>query len=237
MKLPISKRLLACAGMVRAGAKVADVGADHGYLGIYLLQQGIAENVVATDLRPLPISKAKDNAEAYGVADRMEFICTDGLCGVDPACFDTAVMAGMGSDTMIGIIEAAPWLQAACYTLLLSPQASGQDLRKLLWSKGFSIERELLCRDGGFLYTIMEAQYCGKIYEPTPGEQFLSLPLRHSGCPELEEYAVRLLNSMDKTIVGMKRGTAPAAKLDFYAEAQKEIAAWLETYRRYAVIS
>lgn len=231
MKLPISKRLLACAAMVREGAKVADVGADHGYLGIHLLQQGIANRVIATDLRPMPLSKAKRNAESFGVAENMEFICTDGLAGVEPLSFDTVVMAGMGSDTIIGIIEAAPWLAAPQYTLLLSPQASGQDLRRMLWNKGFQLNRELLCRDGGFLYTIMEAQYVGTQYDASPGEQFLSKSLRNSGCPELEEYATRLLSSMDKTLSGMQQGNAPEAKQVFYRSAREEIGLWLTAYR------
>jgi tRNA (adenine22-N1)-methyltransferase len=55
MKIPISDRLLCCASMVAPGAKVADIGCDHGYLGIYLLREGIASFVAASDLRPQPL--------------------------------------------------------------------------------------------------------------------------------------------------------------------------------------
>ena len=73
MKIPISKRLLCCAAMVPQGARVADIGCDHGYLGIWLLTEGIADHVAACDLREKPLEKAKQNGAAYGTADRMEF--------------------------------------------------------------------------------------------------------------------------------------------------------------------
>ena len=62
MNLPISARLLACAGFVSPGDRVADIGCDHGYLGIYLLQKGIASGVIASDLRPGPLQSAVRNA-------------------------------------------------------------------------------------------------------------------------------------------------------------------------------
>ena len=67
MKLPISKRLLACAARVPLGARVADIGADHGYLSIELLQSGRANFVHASELREQPLKKAVENAEKYGV--------------------------------------------------------------------------------------------------------------------------------------------------------------------------
>ena len=59
MKLPISKRLLCCASMVPPDARVADIGTDHGYLGIHLLQAGISPHVIACDLRKGPLENAR----------------------------------------------------------------------------------------------------------------------------------------------------------------------------------
>ena len=67
MKLPISKRLLLCADMVPPCETVADVGTDHGYLGIHLLQSGKCARVIAADLREKPLESAKANAAAYGI--------------------------------------------------------------------------------------------------------------------------------------------------------------------------
>ena len=70
MKLPISDRLLACAAFVAPGDRVADIGCDHGYLGIWLLTEGKASFVAASDLREKPLEKAKEHSLLYGTADR-----------------------------------------------------------------------------------------------------------------------------------------------------------------------
>jgi tRNA (adenine22-N1)-methyltransferase len=62
MKLPISKRLLACVAQVPQGARVADIGTDHGYLPIWLLKSGIINEAIAADIGKGPLSSAKENA-------------------------------------------------------------------------------------------------------------------------------------------------------------------------------
>ena len=73
MKLPISHRLLACAGFVRKGARIADVGCDHGYLSIHLLREGIAAGAICSDVRQQPLQSARRNAQKYGLQDKMTF--------------------------------------------------------------------------------------------------------------------------------------------------------------------
>ena len=79
MKIPLSNRLLACCGYVKPGDRVADVGCDHGYLGIYLLKNGIASAVIASDVREMPLQSAIRNAEKFGVKERMAFYLSDGI--------------------------------------------------------------------------------------------------------------------------------------------------------------
>ena len=107
MKVPVSPRLLACCAYINAGDRVADVGTDHGYLGIYLLQRGLASWVYATDLREKPLQKARENSRRFGVGERMTFFCTPGLRGVSRD-FDTQVCAGMGVG--VAVFFAAAWL-------------------------------------------------------------------------------------------------------------------------------
>ena len=98
MKLPISKRLLCCAAMVPSGSRVADIGTDHGYLGIYLLQNGISPHVIACDLRKGPLDNARKNARLFEVDGSMAFRLSDGLAEISPEEIDCAVLAGMGGD-------------------------------------------------------------------------------------------------------------------------------------------
>ena len=109
MKLPISKRLLCCASMVQSGARVADIGTDHGYLGIYLLQTGAARHVIACDLRKDPLENARRNAKLFGVDGKMELRLSDGLEKILPDEVDTVVMAGMGGDLIQKILSQCPW--------------------------------------------------------------------------------------------------------------------------------
>ncbi len=157
MKIPISKRLRLCAQLVPPGARVADIGTDHGYLGLYLLQNGRAAHVLAADLRPQPLQTAKLHAAKFGFAGQMEFRLSDGLAEIGPDEADTIVCAGMGGDLIVEILSACPWLRDRNYTLILQPQSAGQELRRWLGEHGFAIACEQLVQDGKFLYTVLRA--------------------------------------------------------------------------------
>ena len=199
MKIPISKRLLCCAGFVEPGARVADIGTDHGYLGIYLLKNGIARQVTACDLRPLPLRNAQENAERFGVGAQMEFLLSDGLERVAPDRIDTVVCAGMGGDLIVEILSACPWLRDRNYTLILQPQSAGQELRRWLGEHGFAIECEQLVQDGKFLYTVLRA-HPGEGTIRSPGAQYVSPWLRQSGSPLLGAYLQRIDNALRRSV-------------------------------------
>lgn len=155
MKLPISSRLLACADFVLPGDRVADIGCDHGYLSIHLLKNGIARSCIAADIKEQPLLSAVANAEKYGVRDKMEFYLSDGVRSI-PRDFSCMVCAGMGADTIVSILEAAPWLQSSRYRLILQCQSKTPMLRRYLSERGWRITEEAVLRDGKFLYTVME---------------------------------------------------------------------------------
>ena len=162
MKLPsLSTRLQACCGFITPGSRIADIGCDHGYLGIHLLLSGKAVSVIASDVNQQPLDSALRNAHKYGVADKMSFYLSDGVRAI-PRDFDTLVCAGMGGDTMISILEAAPWLRSSQYRLVLQCQSKTPMLRSYLSEKGWRITEESVLRDGKFLYTVMEVYW-----EPT----------------------------------------------------------------------
>ena len=187
MKRPLSDRLLACCAFVRPGDRVADVGCDHGYLSIHLLQTGIASHVYASDVREGPLGSARRNAESCGITDRIDFFLSDGLQGL-PRDFDTLVCAGMGGDTMVSILSAAPWLKNCSYRLILQCQSKTPLLRRYLSENGWAISRETVLRDGRFLYTVMEVLWQPDAPRLTAGQWHFPPALLNCGAPETEEY-------------------------------------------------
>ena len=224
MQVPISARLLCCAKMIAPGARVADIGTDHGYLPVYLLRAGRAASVLATDLRRMPLDNARKNAARFGLAGRIGFVQCDGLAGVSPQAVDTVVCAGMGSDLICRIIGDAPWLRDAGYTLILQPQGTVHDLRRWLQANGFAICRETLVQDGGFLYPVMAVRY-GPGAAASPGADYCSRALRESGSPLLGAYLARQRRNLEKSVAGLQKARAEAdrQKLGYFAAALAEI--------------
>ena len=171
MKFPLSDRLLACADLIAPGDRVADVGCDHGYLSIHLLKSGIARSCIASDIHEQPLLSAVRNAKKYDVRDKMEFYRCDGVAGI-PRDFDCMVCAGMGADTMISILEAAPWLKDSRYRLILQCQSKTPTLRRYLSENGWRITQETVLRDGRFLYTVMEVYFEPEYPRLTPGQWY-----------------------------------------------------------------
>ena len=187
MKLPISDRLLACANFVDRGSRVADIGCDHGYLSIHLLTSGIARSCIASDVKEGPLHSALRNGRKFGVAKKMEFCLSDGVCGI-PRDFDCMVCAGMGADTMIHILESAPWLKSEHYTLVLQCQSKTPLLRRYLSDEGWQIEEETALRDGRFLYTVMKVRYCPDGPKLTVGQCYFSPALAKNTSPDAAAY-------------------------------------------------
>ena len=212
MKLPLSQRLLTCCTFVRPGDRVADVGCDHGYLGIHLLQTGLASSVIASDVNEKPLQSAVVNAVRYGVKEKMSFYLSDGVRNI-PRDFDCLVCAGMGADTMISILEAAPWLRNSRYRLILQCQSKRPELRRYLAKNSFVISRETLARDGKFIYTVMEVTY-------RPGGEisvwnyYITPQLIDSGSPLFPAFLNRVIGGLEEHRKGLEHiGAEPDAEL------------------------
>ena len=207
MTISLSPRLQVCCGFVSPGDRVADVGCDHGYLGIHLLTSNRASFVYAGDVNEGPLQSAVRNAKKYGVQDRISFFLSDGVRNL-PRDFDTMVCAGMGADTMVSILEAAPWLKNSRYRMILQCQSKTHYLRKYLSDHDWRITEESVLRDGRFLYTVMEV-----IYQPgytlTPGECYFPPALLENPAKELPEYYQQTVFRLNRAVSGQKENANP----------------------------
>lgn len=168
----ISQRLKTIAGLVNVGARVADIGADHGYLSIYLIKEGIASYVYTCDIGEKPLENARRNIEKTGVKN-IELRLSDGLEKIEPEEIDTVIIAGLGGDVISGILERAEWLKNEKYILVLQPMTSADTLRRFLVDNSFSVKEEISISENGKIYTAFSAVHCAEKEETNPAFYYI----------------------------------------------------------------
>ncbi len=155
--MQLSKRLQMVVDFVTKGVRVADVGCDHAYISIYLIEHGIATSTVALDINKGPLMRAGENINKYGYQDRIETRLSDGLKKLKPGEADTIVIAGMGGPLMVKILSDSRESVEAAKELVLQPQSEIDTLRAYLHNSGFAIVEEAMCKEDGKYYTAMRA--------------------------------------------------------------------------------
>lgn len=200
MQLPLSDRLAHCAKFISGGVRVADIGCDHGYLGIHLLLSGRASEVIAADINEGPLDSAMRNAHRFGVNKQITFYLCDGATGI-PHNFDILVCAGMGADTIIHILQDAPWLRDPHYRLVLQCQSKTPMLRKYLSDHGWHLQKESIVKEGKFLYTVMAVHYRPALPRLTDTQCYLPPAMTDGENPYLPEYYRRTVEGLRLAVV------------------------------------
>ena len=154
----MNKRLQAIYSLICQGRGVVDVGTDHGYIPVALAQNGYAGNIIASDIRSGPLQAARSSAESAGVEEKIDFLLCDGLDGCEKSAIDTIVIAGMGGDTICGILDRAEWCMTPDYTLILQPMTKAEVVRYWLAYNGYEFLDEVLVKDGGIIYQVIRAR-------------------------------------------------------------------------------
>ena len=216
-------RLAAIAGLVPRGCRLADVGTDHGYLPVRLLQEGAIRSAVASDLRSGPLSAARSNAAQAGV-ENIRFCLCDGLDGISSEEIDTVVIAGMGGETISDILNKAPWARQG-KTLLLQPMTKPEFLRKALQRMELRIDQERLVLDSGKIYPVMLA----RSGVPAPYTEIEY----YTGCYALvsrEALFIPLLDQMESKLEKALAGVAMAEN-EKHVDREEELRRLLEQLR------
>lgn len=143
--------------MITPGLRVSDVGCDHGYLSIYLMEQHRAKSVIASDVRKGPLSKAEENIKTYELSDSIDLRLSDGLKEIKPGEVDCVVMSGMGGNLMMEILEAGADVVEEVSELILQPQSEIAGVRHYLQDNGFLIISEAMVLEDGKYYPMMKA--------------------------------------------------------------------------------
>lgn len=167
--------------------------------------------MIAADLRPGPLSVAKQNCHEMGCTDKIDFRLGDGLTVVQPGEADSIVLAGMSAKTIIEILEQASWVRCPEVHLVFVPATKPEVLRQWLWQNGFSIAEERVAKAAGRWYAVFSAEYTGTVYHPTPLECVLGrLPQR----PDVPEYRKQMAVRLAKIRKGLESNSEEAAQMD-----------------------
>ena len=164
-KIKLSPRLEAVASFVKTCNCAADIGTDHGFIPVYLLQNGLCKKAIASDINEGPLQSAVRTAHTYSVSKKIDFVCRPGLDGIDAGEADTVIIAGMGGETIVEILKAAPWIKDCGTHIILQPQSKYELLQQYLYSNGFEAECAKLVYDSGRLYIVLSVKYTGNAVE------------------------------------------------------------------------
>jgi tRNA (adenine22-N1)-methyltransferase len=142
--------------MVTTGNIMADIGTDHGYVPIYLVKNNICPKAFAFDINEGPLKIAGHNVLLNGVADKITLIKSDGMNRMEDYMAQTVVIAGMGGDLIIDILNRGRRIKGI-NELILSPHKRVDLVRTYLLSNGWKISDENMIKDAGKYYTIIKA--------------------------------------------------------------------------------
>lgn len=197
--LRLQPRLQCLADCVPRGARLADVGTDHGYLPVWLLQNGRIRSAIASDINALPLEHARRTAAEYGVM--LELRLCAGLDAIAPDEADTVAIAGMGGETILAILQAAAWDWHG-HTLLLQPMTKAELLRRWLSEHSLRIVAEHLALDKGTIYPVMSVE-AGERAPLTSAEAWCGVGLLHD--PLYGDYARDRVRKLERAAAGLRQ--------------------------------
>ena len=159
----LSNRLLAVASFVTNGNVLADVGTDHGYIPIYLMQEKRIPRAIAMDINAGPLQRAKEHIDLYGLNNYIETRLSDGVAALNPGEVDTVLVAGMGGGLVMHILEEGKEVCRQAKELILQPQSELERVRAYLWSNGYVILGEDIVLEDEKFYPMMRVVYRNEV--------------------------------------------------------------------------
>jgi len=207
--MELSPRLRRIAEEVPAGTRFADVGTDHAYLPIWLLQTGEISHAIACDLRSGPLERARKTAQRFNLSAYVSFRLCDGLSGIQHDEVDTIAIAGMGGETIAAILEAAPWTRAGNHLFLLQPMSSIPELRAWLQDHNFFTLKEHIVAEGEKYYNVMVVRP-GETKPLTAGERWAGRQWQGMEAPLRLNYLNDIEQRVQRAVAGLAHSTCPA---------------------------
>lgn len=168
----LDSRLACVASLVRKCGCVIDVGTDHAYLPVFLIQNEVCDTAFACDVKKGPLENAKETVRIFGLEKRIETVLSDGLDNVKPRKNCCVVLAGMGGILISELLGRADWLLDESVQIVAQPMSHAEYVRRFLYENGFEITEEKTAADAKHVYLALSAVYTGKKTAYTEGRLY-----------------------------------------------------------------
>lgn len=198
--MDISDRLKYIGDMVEKCECIADIGTDHAYLPIYLVENGICKTVIASDINKGPVEKAERNIRFFNRTNEIKCRLGSGLTTISPGEVNSAIIAGMGGNLIKDILEEGMYIFKELDYVILQPVQNADVLRKYIYESGYNVLDEELCKDENKYYEIIKIKYNNKINRLDDIYYEISKKLLEKKHPLLEEYIYFRIRKYDKII-------------------------------------
>ncbi len=211
--MKLDSRLMAIANLVRKDKAFADIGTDHAYLPVYLVENGIIQKAIAADLRVGPLENARDAVVSYGFTEQIELRLSDGLDNFKENEVEEIAVAGMGGLLISQFIERTGWLKNENIHLILQPMTHVEELRKTLFDNGFIIDKEVVAEDGDKLYIVLSVYYYNDATAYTDLDLIVGkLPYNNDSLSK--KYLSKVYDKYNKKLIALKNAGKECAELE-----------------------
>ena len=213
----MDERLNAIAEFIPINSRVADIGTDHAYLAIELINRGLAEYVIASDKNAGPLEAAKKNIRAAGLEDKIDVRIGDGLKPINVGEVNVICIAGMGGALICEILSASPEVTKSVNKIILQPMNAVDKVREWVEKNNFCIEDEDLAEVDGIIYEILCISNSGRPVEST----------KKAKSPLLKKFIQNKIDKLQRVINEMSKSAA-AKETEKFLKLKAE----LDQYRK-----
>ncbi|RON05453.1 tRNA (adenine-N(1))-methyltransferase [Pseudomonas brassicacearum] len=201
----LSMRLERVAEHVPAGARLADIGSDHGYLPVALMRRGAIAAAVAGEVALTPFCSAERTVRENGLDHQISVRLANGLAAIEPGDGITAIsICGMGGETIRDILDSGKTRLSGQERLILQPNGGEQPLRQWLMENGYRILCEEVLRENRFDYEIIVAERAGSVMYTAEELYFGPLQMQARSPVFLAKWQ-RMLREKQKTLSNFAR--------------------------------
>ena len=210
--MKLTPRLKTIADLVPKGSMVGDVGSDHGYVPIYLVESAICDKAIASDINEGPTDNARQAVRDAGLTESIEVRLGGGLVPYEVGEIETVIIAGMGGLLIRDILLERPEMTKSVKTFILQPMVAQDELRQWLVENGFKIVDEKLSQEAHRMYEILVVEH-GQMTIEDPLQYELGVHLIKKEDPLSSVFLDKKIKKTKEIIMGLEASKKEESKV------------------------